>query len=539
MEKPQADRIIRDFVKPLYGFALNKTGNIAEAEELAAAITLEVYQTLLRKDDIEDLNRYIFKIAHYVWAKHIGEKVRTANLARMEDQEVVSDDEGFDAIFRRETAGELRREIAFLSRQQREIVIKYYYGGMNIREIAASMGLSGGTVKWHLFEAKKELKNKMNAIRTMGNLGINPIRMISLGHSGSPGTKGDTSDFLATAIRQNIAWAAYRKPLSVKEIGEELGISPAFVEDEVAVLEEYGFLDQLPGGKYRTNMYIHDPNRDKSEALHRLYETYAGLAVEHYFKSFFSMEEVWRKTGVYVPGGDINLLMWTLIPYAGKGLYYPELEKERQEELAVSRKDGGNYIAMATVHREFEPGHDRNLYYFCGDMYRYSDEHAVNAWQVDTWWCGREGGWRDNQTTDFINLMRVIAGELPQTEVNIDIYRRLFDKQYLLRTDEGLEVNLVYCKDKQTGQRLQAAIPKPPEELREAAAELDREVYRLELEGQPEHAHKYVRFFTQNSMASGTLRVYVLKRLVDAGLLKVPDPTRQKGIHTLLFLNRD
>lgn len=35
MDKQQADRIIQDYIKPLYGFALNKTGNMAEAEELA------------------------------------------------------------------------------------------------------------------------------------------------------------------------------------------------------------------------------------------------------------------------------------------------------------------------------------------------------------------------------------------------------------------------------------------------------------------------------------------------------------------------
>lgn len=198
MDKQQADRIIKDYIKPLYGFALNKTGNIAEAEELAGRITLEVYQTLLKKAEFLDLNSYVFKIAHYVWAKYVGEKVKASNQMRIEEHDVISKDEGLDMIIREETAGTLRREIAFLSHQQREIVIKYYYGGMKISEIAAAMGLSGGTVKWHLFEAKKELKHKMNTIRSMGNLGINPIRMSNLGHSGSPGNKGDTSDFLAT-----------------------------------------------------------------------------------------------------------------------------------------------------------------------------------------------------------------------------------------------------------------------------------------------------------------------------------------------------
>ncbi|WP_438433734.1 sigma factor-like helix-turn-helix DNA-binding protein [Gorillibacterium sp. sgz500922] len=538
MDKQQADRIIQDYIKPLFGFALNKTGHIAEAEELAGTITLEVYQALLKKTEFLDLNRYVFKIAHYVWAKYVGGQVKASNQLRIDDNEVMSRDEGFDAIIRQETVGALRREIAFLSRQQREIVVQYYYGDMKIGEIAAAMGLSTGTVKWHLFEAKKELKQKMDTIRSVGNLGINPIRMTNLGHSGSPGNKGDTSDFLATAIRQNIAFAAYHKPRTVNEIAEELGISPVFIEDEIKPLEEYGFMDQLAGGKYRTNMYIEEPSQPKSEALHRLFEEYAEIAVEHYFKSLFSMEDVFQETGVSIPGHDFNVLLWSLIPFAGQQLSFKELNRVSHSEVSVSRKDGGHYAAFATIDRRFDVSFDGSLYSFCGDMNRDSDEPALKAWQVDTWWCGRKGGWRDNMSSDFIHLMHVIQGDLPQTHANVDVYRRLFDKQYLLRTESGLEVNIVYCKDKQTGERLQAAIPEPSESIREAAAKLDQAVYRLNLEGQPDHAHKYIHYWSQNSMASGPMRAYVLKHLVDIGLLQVPDPQRQKGISTILFMNQ-
>lgn len=538
MDKQQADRVIKEYIKPLYGFALNKTGNIAEAEELAGKMTLEVYQTLLKKAEFLDLNSYIFKIAHYVWANYVGEKVKATNQIRIDDAEVMFKEEGFDTIIHHETAGALRREIAFLSHQQREIVIMYYYGGMKMREIAAAMGLSIGTVKWHLFEAKKELKHKMNTIRSMGKLGIDPIRMANLGHDGSPGNKGDTSDFLATAIRQNIVFSAYHKPLTINQIAEELGISPVFIEDEIEVMEEYGFMDQLPGGKFRTNMYIEDPSQTKSEALHRLFEEYAEIAVEHYFKTMFSMAEVFQNTGVYIPGDDVNVLLWSLVPYAGKQLSFKELSRVSHREVSVSRKDGGHYAAHATIDRKFDVSFDRNLYYFSGDMNRDSDEFALKAWQVDTWWCGRLGGWRENLSSDFINLMHVINGDLPKNNTNIDVYRRLFDKQYLLRSESGLEVNIIYCKDKQTGERLHAAIPQPSERIKEAAMKLDQDIYQINVAGQPEHAHKYVRYWSQNSMASGIMRAYVLKYLVDTGMLKLPDPRLQKGISTIMFMDQ-
>ncbi|MNC27011.1 hypothetical protein D3C75_751660 [compost metagenome] len=303
-------------------------------------------------------------------------------------------------------------------------------------------------------------------------------------------------------------------------------------------MEEYGFMDQLSGGKYRTNMYIEDPSQTKSEALHRLFEEYAEIVIEHYFKTLFSMAEVFQKTGVYIPGGDVNVLLWSLIPYAGKQLSFKELNRMSHTEVSVSRKDGGHYAALATIDRKFDVSFDRTLYFFSGDMNRGSDELALKAWQVDTSWCGRQGGWRDNLSSDFINLMHVINGDFPQNNANIDAYRRLFDKQYLLRTESGLEVNIVYCKDKQTGERLQAAIPQPSERVKEAAVKLDQDVYQLNLDGQPEHAHKYVSYWSQNSMASGIMRAYVLKYLVDIGMLKVPDPHLQKGISTIMFINK-
>ena len=49
----------------------------------------------------------------------------------------------------------------------------------------------------------------MKKTRTTGTLGTEPIRLCNMGHCGCSGSKGDTSDFLAKVITQNIAYAAY------------------------------------------------------------------------------------------------------------------------------------------------------------------------------------------------------------------------------------------------------------------------------------------------------------------------------------------
>ena len=47
MEKHRADRLITVYRDRIFGFALSKTGNISQAEELASDIVCEVYKAFL------------------------------------------------------------------------------------------------------------------------------------------------------------------------------------------------------------------------------------------------------------------------------------------------------------------------------------------------------------------------------------------------------------------------------------------------------------------------------------------------------------
>lgn len=94
----------------------------------------------------------------------------------------------------------LRREIVWLGKTNREIVLLYYYHNMEIAEIAKSLNLPSGTVKWHLSDAKKIMKEGMKKMRDSGNLGIQPVRLYNMGHDGSVGSKGDTGDLLSSIL---------------------------------------------------------------------------------------------------------------------------------------------------------------------------------------------------------------------------------------------------------------------------------------------------------------------------------------------------
>lgn len=512
---------------------MNKTRNINEADELASRIILQVYDVLIKRDSFIDLNSYIFKIAHNVWTKYIDGKTKSINNISI-DKIVISSDLEIDKdIFKSEMAGKLRLEISFLSKQQREIVILHYYKGLKIKEIAKKLNLPEGTVKWHLYESKKEMKKGMEVMRTVGNLGISPIKFSSMTHNGEPGKRGDTKDFFRRTITQNIAYAAYPEPLTINKIAEELGISPIFVEDEVSELEEYGFMDKLPGGKYQTNMLISEESEEKWEALQEIYKKYADIVVDEYFLQFFNMEAQFRSLNIYYPNNDFNLLLWSVIPYAMKKLNFSQLEKIPYKEVTTLRKDGGNYIALASIYKEIKKSDEFN-YNSCGDMYRSNDEFPILGWQFNTGWSNRAFDWRDNIMSDYIGLYHFINGNLRENNVNMDIYRRLIDKGYLIRIENGYKVNVVYCKNKEIKDKFIKILPSASEKLLKLGNKLDRVVYEIEKASQPIHMHKAIRYSCQNKLTA--LKTYVLKNLLDRGLLKEPTSEEAKGISTILFI---
>lgn len=534
MNKHDADKIISEYVKKLFGFAMSRLSKIDEAEELAAEITLQVYESLLKQDDIVNVEGYIYRVAKNVYARHIDSRMKSASSDGME---CIPDDSDFTAeLMKSESYGILRREITYLSKIQREIIVQHYFHDKKVREIAAALSIPENTVKWHLACSRKELKTGMEKTRTTGTLGTEPIRFCNMGHSGTAGSKGDTADFLAKVITQNIAYAAYHQPRTINEIAEELGINPIFVEDEVAVLEEYGYMDKLSNGKYRTNIYITEPNETSYRIYREIEPKFAKLFAEKYFVPV--LEKITEiPEWIHVPDNDINLLKWALVCFLAERLSLADVYADDAiKKFSVKRPDGGDFIAFAQV--LVKPDWDisdaePNIYWSCGNMNRnnFSDGIWWKSWQLDCHWAGRTGGWRDNLTEDYDKLYFWLKGQLPESISNVESYARLLEKGYILKDSGGYRCNLILCDSEG---KWYDYIPKETEEITELAREYVSELLKAELYGQPEHMHELIKHLSQN--AACMLRTRIMKILLDMGVLEMPSEEKAKGLCTIMFM---
>ena len=533
MDKALCDKIICEYTDKLFGFAMTKTRSIRRAEELASRITLEVYASLLRRDTVANIPAYIYRVAQNVWARYTDE-YRRSPYVNIDDGDVWDGEDFTEQVEQSETYAKLRTEIAHLSETRREILVLHYYENMKLEQIAAKLAIPLGTVKWHLHSAKNELKEGMEKMRNIGALGINPIEFCNMGHDGKPGAKGDTADFLARRLTQNIAYAAYHKPRTINEIADELGISPLFVADEVKVLEEYGFMDKT-GDRYLTNVYILAPTKEYDEACHKLYCGCAEKVKKLYIPRVIDALKSFDRRQVYIPDNDENLWLWSGIAYALGCSKLADVGQDESWKFAVKRKDGGEYIAFANVSADYQVDYDEQLYSCCGNMTRGSDKYPICSWQINTNYDSREMGWRNNLYTDYEYLYEFFTGKIKKTPENIEKYDRLRKIGYLTEDDR---VNLICVKDSarwMSESALTNAIPEGGAEMNALAEEIADAVYNLTRPLLPEHMHAPCKAYSKAHFRSNGIRMRVIELLIADGTLKRPTKSQAAGLSTILW----
>lgn len=186
MEKPIADALIHEYMQKIYGFAVSRAFNLQEAEELSSDIVFEVYTSLLKLPDLHNPAGYVWRISENVYSRYVMGKKMEEHTSLDDVTIPTYDDYEFEDESVETQCALLRREIAYLTKTRREAIMAFYFEKKKIAEIAASLKLPEGTVKWHLSRAKDELKEGMKMERNIGKLGLAPVRFTGVGHNGTP-----------------------------------------------------------------------------------------------------------------------------------------------------------------------------------------------------------------------------------------------------------------------------------------------------------------------------------------------------------------
>jgi len=165
--KPANDlfkQIADDYALMILNWAIKKTGNRADGEELAQEVLYQILAFVKDRTEIEKLDNLIWKIAYYTWCNRLRKMKRDSvisiddenGLYIVEERDYINEIAENEAL--KEELAKLRRRIADLSKTQREIIIVYYLENKSVADIATKFCINKSAVKWHLFDARKNIK---------------------------------------------------------------------------------------------------------------------------------------------------------------------------------------------------------------------------------------------------------------------------------------------------------------------------------------------------------------------------------------------
>ncbi len=449
MNKQKADQIITEYFQKIYGFAINKSYSYDEAEDLCSDIIQEVYTSLLRANDIVNIEGYIWRICENTYSKYVSSKKKHEGVS-IDGMEIpFYDDYSFenseDEVIR------LQREIAYLTEKRRKIVYLFYYENKPVSYIANVVGIPEGTVKWHLNKARNELKEGFILERKIGKLGIAPITAIGLGHIGEPGKNSGPEFYLGDKLNLNIVYSVYFAPKTKEQIAEELGVTPVYLEDKIDFLEGNGFLVRKNGNLYTTYVCFEPETYSLELAENRLkmQQEAAEVLVKEYVPSVRAA--IANIEDVYIPSGNRELLEAAAIFYGVANKCCISIHKDLSNYV-IKTTAGGDFIATVDIpskpsDSEYVPTFDLQSYWACGNMTRSSEKYpAVYSWSIDSKYCSRKGTWENNLTSDYEFLYEFINGNLADDTANIEKFARLKEREFL---SEDNQMNVMIVKGSQ------------------------------------------------------------------------------------------
>ncbi len=356
------DKLIKDFtenyMEKLFYFCLKKTSSSAEVEDLTQDIALQIIIALNKGTIPTNFSAWVWQIArnrYSVWAREKHNRNESVIGSDIDDNEIEDESENIlDEMIHTEEMALLRRELAFIKSDYRNIVVAYYIENKNVREIALSPSLPINTVKSRLLRARTILKEGMDMAREFGKRSYNPEEIGYSNICTVPGTLGQPWTLMDPKLHQNIFLACYDNPMTTEELAIEVGVALPYIEDTVKHLTEQTLLVQN-GDKYETTFPI--VSREAQKKIHLFYEQVMPSLIAYVTELTDCIMSLFKEADLSYYGSyqSYEEAKWMLLPDFYKQ-YYSSCDNSPKIKLGnTKRKNNGIWDVVAFEKCVFSP----------------------------------------------------------------------------------------------------------------------------------------------------------------------------------------
>lgn len=510
----------KEMLPKIYGFCRLKTNDVPEAEDLAQDICLEVLKSINSGKSIENLNAFVWSVSNHMFFNLLRKK-KHGDALYLPENAVTPDDPEAEYILE-EQKRLLRRELSLMSGNYRRAVVMHYFDEMSCEEIANKLGKSVGTVKWWLHDARTAIEKGINTMRDYGEKSYRPGTLF-MSCTGQYGIDREPMSCAKRRSAQNILLAAYKQPLTISRLCEELGISAPYIEDEVEYLVENQLMKEVSKGKYQTDFVILPGNN--LALANKIYEECFPEFFEKLIAFLESKKHILTEKRFNTAGFDWSRLLWVylhIFPEIQIGFYtYANKITVRYDDIPL-RPNGGKWIALGydSGMCMAEKMQSEKYHAFDGPVHK---SVTANVQGFYHWWNNADSSEFFATPEAVFELCReIIKGNVNISDLN-DEQKYLFsialEKKLFVKTENGYTQNYYYINRKEYKELVDLGAEIGPEllPLVHKAYGIIRSEYEKTV---PEHLHWQMGNFLTNG-----LNYLVTCSLFEAekrGLLSVP-----------------
>lgn len=251
-----------ELMDKLFGFCYARTNDSNEAQELCSDIIYALVKSAHTAGEIANLYPFIWRVARNVYFDFLKDKKRRQDVfyegVLGDELALISDGEQDESQELLET---VYRQIIFLAKRYREVMIMFYIDGLSTAEIAKNLSISETNVRQRLSLARYKVKSEVNNMEKENDRPLALEKMdFHIWGNGDTGW-GDPRDVGLRTLSRHIIWLCRKKPMRAVEIAEKLNVPTVYVEEELEVLAngkngEYGLLRREGNDRYIINFIL-------------------------------------------------------------------------------------------------------------------------------------------------------------------------------------------------------------------------------------------------------------------------------------------
>ena len=294
------------YVHLLYQVAYSKTNDSNDADDLVQETYLSTLKALNSGTEIKNIRAYLLKVLDNAYYGQLNCKNKRFKINIAEPlAEPVTEDIGLQ---KSEAARDIRRELAYLSKKHREIMVQFYMEGKSVNEIAKNLNIAIGTVKSRLDRGREKIKKGIEKMDSYAKNSYQPDTL-SLVVAGVTGLNNEPLSVMTNSIEQNLLIMAYNEPIKISDLSKKIGIPMAYTEELVDKLVKHEFM-KSQGSLVWTNFLIMNDDllKDKKEAQKDFVDSTFSEVIE----IFNSLVHEYKNTGILSKFNDTQLYLYGL-----------------------------------------------------------------------------------------------------------------------------------------------------------------------------------------------------------------------------------